>query len=125
MDALVAWEAMNWDGKNRKQKILDYAHSKGAKILLSVGGAEDHIDEAGGPIETRSGREYGRMAAQAVLDHNFDGLDYDLELLPGHHIPFYSGDFIQFLRDTHEVAREMLPQSQGYRMLKRTGGGKS
>ena len=47
IDALLGWQYLSAD---LKKETLDYAHSKGAKILLSVGGAEDHIDGTHGQV---------------------------------------------------------------------------
>ena len=122
VDAFVAWNKLS---PSLKQETLDYAHSKGAKILLSIGGAMDHIDgswgnESGMDMNgmifqgDQVAREYARFAAQAVLDNRLDGLDYDFELHPGNFGPFRQGYMKTFLEETHKKSREMLPISDGY-----------
>jgi len=58
-----------------RQSCLDYAHSKGARLLLSAGGATEQ------PFNYDA-TEYAKRAANATLFYNFDGLDFDLEGLP-------------------------------------------
>ena len=41
VDAFIAWSELS---ASRKQAALDYVHAAGAKLLLSIGGAVDHID---------------------------------------------------------------------------------
>ena len=122
VDAFVAWNKLSPD---LKQETLDYAHSNGAKILLSIGGAMDHIDgtwgnEGGMDMAglifqgEQAAREYAGFAAQAVLDNDLDGLDYDFELHPGNFGPFRQDYMKTFLEETHKKARELLPMSDGY-----------
>ena len=40
-DSFLAFEQLT---TARKQAVLDYVHARGAKIMLSIGGATDHVD---------------------------------------------------------------------------------
>ena len=102
-----------------------YVHAAGAKILLSIGGAVDHIDGSFGNEDSMDmsglifqgdapASLYAERAAQAVLDNDFDGLDYDLELHPGNFGAFRQGYMGAFLEATHIKTRQMLPASEGY-----------
>ena len=94
VDAFTEWNKLT---PVQKYDSINYVHSKGAKILLSIGGAEDHIDGTWGnrhgmDLEyglifkgVEKAREYAEMGANAVLDNNFDGLDFDFELHPGNY----------------------------------------
>jgi beta-glucanase (GH16 family) len=123
VDAFVAWNELS---KARQTATLDYAHARGAKILLSIGGAEDHIDGAFGNENSmdmsgiifhgmpKNARDYAQIACRAVIDNRFDGVDYDLELHPGNSGAFSQGYMNTFLEEVHIKTREMLPQSAGY-----------
>ena len=107
-DALSIW--MTILNESDRQEVLDYAHSKGAKILVSLGGGTDHIDTAGGAILAGKGAEYADIGVQAVLDYGLDGLDFDLELSPGNSQPFKSGAMHIFMNQALQTARQRLPK---------------
>jgi len=91
-----------------RQEILDYVHSHNAKLMLSIGGATEHLESM---IANNQGRSYGLSAAQAAADLNFDGVDFDLELQPGNNQPFLDGSFQTFLIDCTNAARSILGDS--------------
>ena len=111
-DALSVWITVLND--QDRQEILNYAHSKNAKILLSLGGGTDHLDGPGGVIAEKKGADYAELACDLVLKWGLDGLDFDLELSPANNRPFLSGEMQEFLSSSLEKAREILPKSQGY-----------
>jgi len=123
VDAFIEWNKLT---PIQKYDSINYVHSEGAKILLSIGGAKDHIDGTWGnrhgmDLEyglifkgVEKAKEYAELAANAVLDNNFDGLDFDLELHPGNYLPFREGHMNTFLEETHKRAREMLPMDERY-----------
>jgi len=59
-----------------KQDAIKYAHSKGAYVVVSAGGATDS------PYEI-SGTDYGTNAAKFAKTHFLDGVDFDLENFEG------------------------------------------
>jgi len=91
--------------KDKQKEIIDYAHSKNAKIMLSAGGATEHLEMM---VANYQGTDYGERAAQAVLDLDLDGLDFDLELEPGNNGPFLDGSMQQFLIECSQAARDIL-----------------
>lgn len=112
IDAHYTWS--NLEASDR-QKILNYAHSKGAKILLSIGGDQDTIDDIGGPIETEKGQLYGQIAAKAVLDGDFDGIDFNLHLKEGNSWYFQTGKMQKFLQDALRESRKYL--KKGHKLV--------
>lgn len=70
LDCTIAWGSM---GQDRQKATIQYAHSKGARIILSSGGATDF------PYNLISGAAYARSAAQWAVNNNLDGIDFDLE----------------------------------------------
>eukprot|EP00382_Lankesteria_abbotti_P003266 CAMPEP_0113848312 /NCGR_PEP_ID=MMETSP0372-20130328/2405_1 /TAXON_ID=340204 /ORGANISM="Lankesteria abbotti" /LENGTH=303 /DNA_ID=CAMNT_0000817777 /DNA_START=99 /DNA_END=1006 /DNA_ORIENTATION=- /assembly_acc=CAM_ASM_000359 len=58
-----------------KQACLDYVHSKGSKLIVSSGGATEI------PY-SYDATDYGQALASAALTNGFDGVDFDMELLP-------------------------------------------
>ena len=104
-DAHAQWLNLS---DNDRDKILDYAHAKGAKILLSMGGSADEIDGSGGVIETDQGKLYGNLGAKAVLDGKFDGLDFSLQLKKGNSWVFKTGKMQQFMQNSLREARKYL-----------------
>lgn len=66
---LESWAALD---PATQSAAVAYAHSKGAVVLVSIGGA----------TESPYGQDptaYGRTAASWALANAFDGVDYDLE----------------------------------------------
>ena len=108
-DAHAQWLNLS---ENDRQKILDYAHSKGAKIILSIGGENDMIDDTGGPIENEKGKLYGQLAAKAVIDGGFDGADFKLHLKVGNDWFFKTGQMSNFMTDSLREIRKYLPRGQ-------------
>ena len=56
-----------------KAEAVAYAHSKGAVVLLSVGGETER------PYGSSDAATYGRDAASWALLNKLDGVDFDLE----------------------------------------------
>ena len=77
---------------------------------LSVGGATDSLDHAGGVIEAGKGAEYAEIAANFVLQYGLDGLDFDLELEAGNSAPFKNGKMQTFMTEALVKARQLLPK---------------
>merc|ERR1711976_353652 len=84
-DALVTWQGMS---KADRQSILDYAHARNVVIMMSLGGATDHIEPL---VKAGTGAEYARPACQFCVDYDLDGVDFDIELQPGNNGPFQDG----------------------------------
>ena len=118
VDALDVWVNVLTD--DDREEVKDYYKSKGAKLMLSIGGDEDYIDGDDGVIANQKGAEYAKIGADMVLKYNLDGLDFDLELdndnfwiEPDHtHDKFYSGEFQKFMTDGLVQARSQLPLGQ-------------
>jgi len=102
VDAAAAFASLS---KSDQQEILDYAHSKGAKIMLSAGGATESIEDM---VENGSGTDYGTRAANAAIELGLDGVDFDLELEPGNNDDFLNGQMDQFVIDCSTAARNIL-----------------
>jgi hypothetical protein len=94
-----------WQGASdaAKKAAVDYAHSKGAYVTVSAGGATDS------PY-TSTGADYGKKAAQFAKDNYLDGVDFDMEnFQPGLIATGKSAsDTIQWLVDASNAARTLL-----------------
>ena len=88
-----------------QQSTIDYAHSKGAIVLASAGGAVDV------PWDNLSGEDYGSNVAKWALANNLDGVDFDIENFSQGFI-MYTGssdlDAIGYLSDMTQAARDVL-----------------
>ena len=62
--------------KDQIDETVNYAEQNGARILLSIGGATDHIDE----YALENGDDYGRQAAELVKKYKLHGVDFDFEI---------------------------------------------
>lgn len=102
VDAAGAFASLS---KSDQQEILNYAHSNGAKIMLSAGGATESIEDM---VDNGSGADYGTRAANAVIELGLDGVDFDLELEPGNNEDFINGKMGQFVIDCSTAARNIL-----------------
>lgn len=69
-DAVEAWSQMS---AAVQQSTVNYAHSKGARIIIAAGGATDT------PYGIFSGTAYGTAAANFAKNNKLDGVDFDLE----------------------------------------------
>jgi len=69
-DAAAGWDQLS---ASVQQSTIAYAHSKGARIIVSTGGSTD------APYGSFSGTTYGTTAANWAKAHYLDGLDFDLE----------------------------------------------
>jgi len=100
-DSAEVWQSI---GAAAQQSALSYVHSKGACVLLSVGGATDapfSLDPA----------SLGAEVAQYALNQQYDGIDFDIENVdPG----FTSGgvNFAQWLISATNAARNILGSSR-------------
>ena len=88
-----------------QQSTIDYAHSKGAIVLASAGGAVDV------PWDNLNGANYGTAVATWALANNLDGVDFDIENFSQGFI-MYGGttetDAIDYLSDMTKAARDVL-----------------
>jgi len=70
LDAAAAWGTLS---ASVQQSTIAYAHSKGARIVVSTGGSTDT------PYNSFTGTAYGSTAATWAKNNHLDGLDFDLE----------------------------------------------
>lgn len=116
VDAMRRWVETS---QANRDEALKYAHDRGVKIMLSLGGGTDHIEDKG--LNT-FGEEFGRLGAEMAKRWKLDGVDFDLELRPGQSQYFAktgtgvatAGYMHTFLVDSHKAARKVLPASEGY-----------
>eukprot|EP01062_Namystynia_karyoxenos_P006802 TRINITY_DN12379_c3_g1_i1.p1 TRINITY_DN12379_c3_g1~~TRINITY_DN12379_c3_g1_i1.p1 ORF type:complete len:711 (+),score=255.39 TRINITY_DN12379_c3_g1_i1:83-2134(+) len=103
-DAVQAWQGM--DAASRAA-ALAYVHSKGAKLLISAGGATENVQ---GMISSNSptGADYGTRAAQFAMKYGLDGVDFDLELAPGDPSLFKNGKAAAWIAAASVAARKVL-----------------
>jgi len=100
-DCVTQWRLL---GATEQVRIINYAHSKGARIIASAGGATDS------PYSTFTGDAYGRSLATWAKTNNLDGVDFDLEnfqmefVWPG---KTYA-QMVQWVADATNAAREVL-----------------
>jgi hypothetical protein len=107
----TAWDAVEAWGQMpvaTQQSVIDYAHSKNARIIISAGGATDT------PFDAFTGTAYGSAVANWAKDHNLDGVDFDLEnfgwgFTAGSHSV---ADSIQWVADATNAARSILGASK-------------
>jgi len=69
-DAAAAWAQLSSAQQN---ETVAYAHSKGARITVSAGGATDN------PYNAFTGTAYGQSVANWAKEKHLDGVDFDLE----------------------------------------------
>eukprot|EP01087_Luapelamoeba_hula_P009078 TRINITY_DN231_c1_g1_i1.p1 TRINITY_DN231_c1_g1~~TRINITY_DN231_c1_g1_i1.p1 ORF type:complete len:321 (+),score=53.23 TRINITY_DN231_c1_g1_i1:182-1144(+) len=101
-DMAQAWASVS---KGNQQQAMNYAHSKGAKVMVSAGGSTES------PYGQVSGYGYGQRVAQWAVDNNLDGVDFDMEnLRPGFIAPGLSSAAatVQWLADASNGARSVL-----------------
>lgn len=68
-------------GSEAKDSAISYAHTKGAVVLLSVGGSTE------APY-SGDASAYGRTAANWAQNNGLDGVDFDLEkIMTGEAVP--------------------------------------
>lgn len=101
-DALITWSGMS---KADRQSILDYSHERGVVIMMSLGGATDHIEPL---VKAGTGAEYSKAACQFCIDYDLDGVDFDIELDPGNNGPFMDGSMQQFIIDGTQACRQII-----------------
>eukprot|EP00026_Physarum_polycephalum_P013920 Phypoly_transcript_14380.p1 GENE.Phypoly_transcript_14380~~Phypoly_transcript_14380.p1 ORF type:complete len:310 (-),score=55.62 Phypoly_transcript_14380:67-972(-) len=100
-DAAAAWDQI---GSSGQQSTIAYAHSKGARIIVSAGGDTDL------PYSSFTGAAYGTAAAQWAKQRYLDGVDFDLENI---NLGFTFGSYgtqasIQWVIDATNSARSVL-----------------
>lgn len=81
--------ALVWGNLTKDKQIdtINYAHARGAKILVSAGGSTDSEVYNMDPVI------YAQNVCQWAIANNLDGVDYDLEqILPGFLIPGKTSD---------------------------------
>lgn len=80
MEGSIADMAQAWQTVSQadQQSTIQYAHSKGAVVLVTAGGSTES------PYSQYSGEKYGSDAATWAKANNLDGVDFDMEnILPG------------------------------------------
>lgn len=110
VDAALSFEKLP---SHKQESIINYAHLHGAKIMISAGGATEHVDHMlldtiPLDIAFSEGENYARGAADKVNELNLDGIDFDIELLPQNNQPFLNGRMAQFVKGTIHGARKYL-----------------
>ena len=104
-DALQVWTQLS---NAEKQEILDYAHARGAKLVMSVGGATEGVEQHLNSADNyQAGFEYGVLYGNMAVDLMFDGVDFDLELQPKNYKPFLDGSAQDFFRGNFDGARSV------------------
>eukprot|EP01097_Dermamoeba_algensis_P006520 TRINITY_DN4084_c0_g1_i1.p1 TRINITY_DN4084_c0_g1~~TRINITY_DN4084_c0_g1_i1.p1 ORF type:complete len:338 (-),score=82.88 TRINITY_DN4084_c0_g1_i1:336-1349(-) len=106
-DAAQAWVSVDPAVRNA---TLKYVHSKGAKLMVSIGGGTENV---GGFITNNSptGASYGTKAADWAKAYGLDGVDFDLELPPGDSSLFRNGKAIDWIANATLSARLVLGSS--------------
>jgi V8-like Glu-specific endopeptidase/chitinase len=100
-DIAQAWQGIS---QSDQQAAVNYAHSKGAQVMVAAGGSTVS------PYSQISGSDYGQRVAQWALQNNLDGVDFDMEnfdtglVAPG----LSASDTIQWLVDASNAARSVL-----------------
>ena len=87
------------------QAVITMAHAAGAKLLVSAGGATMDLESV---MTEMTGTAFGQTVAQWAVDHQLDGVDFDLETTPGNSAPFRDGSLISWAVDATRAAREIL-----------------
>lgn len=101
-DALITWSQMS---KSDRQAIINYAHERNVIIMMSLGGATDHIEPW---VEEKRGAEYAYDACKFCNEYDLDGVDFDIELTPGNNGPFVDGSMQQFIIDGTMACRNII-----------------
>jgi len=101
-DMAVAWQGV---GAQSQVAAMSYAHSRGAIVMVSAGGATDepwtsYLD----------GASYGAFAGQWAKANNLDGVDFDIENLgPGFTAGSFNGDaFSTWLAQASIAAKQFV-----------------
>jgi len=107
------YAASTWGGLggSAQQSAVSYAHSHGARVVVSAEGSED------APYWKSSGASYGTTVANWAKANNLDGVDFDLENIGGGFT--YSGNganldtaqMVQWIADATNNARSILGAS--------------
>jgi len=83
-DMAVAWQGLS---QEVQLDCISYAHQRGAKVLVSAGGATDES------MYGVAADEYAKQVCDWANANNLDGVDYDLEgILPGFLLPGKNAD---------------------------------
>lgn len=94
-----------------QQSVVEYAHSKGANIIVSVGGSSYGNGSIPTDYTLGGGAAYGTAAANFALENNLDGIDLDMENFTNT-FGTYSGmtkeQSIAWLTDATYAARNVL-----------------
>jgi hypothetical protein len=97
--------AENWGNLQDSVKLdtIKYAHSKGAKIIVSIGG------ETESPYSNNA-TAYGINIATWANANRLDGVDFDLENFGGHLVAGSLTDVqtVQWIADATNAARSVL-----------------
>jgi chitinase len=100
-DSAQSWSAMN---DTARAKTMDYVHSKGACMLISVGGATDS------PYN-QDPWNVGSEAAQWAIKYQLDGVDFDLENIDVG-FKYRSEDMAGWITNATLSARKVLGDSR-------------
>lgn len=93
-----------------RSSTIEYAHSHGANVIVSAGGAGYNAYPSGG------GTAFGQGAAQFALNNSLDGVDFDFENFTTAFGTPLSGlnkqQTIQWMLDANSAARALLGSSR-------------
>ena len=98
-DMCILWNSFPDD----QVSLLNYAHNKGAIIMASAGGATEPIQN----IMNIS--NYGTIVAKWVVDHNLDGIDFDIENFSN-----TDTDFINEINFTSSISKQARDYFKNY-----------
>jgi len=101
-DSVGVWAGMS---VSQRQAVIAMAHAAGAKLLVSAGGATMDLETV---MTEMTGTVFGQTVAQWAVDHQLDGVDFDLETTPGNSAPFRDGSLISWAVDATRAARDIL-----------------
>jgi len=96
-----------WGGISNRSDIVNYLHSKNAKIIVSAGGSTDT------PYSSTTGANYGTAVANWAKANDLDGVDFDLENFGAGftHGSLNTAACIQWVADATNAARKILGAS--------------
>ena len=100
-DMLQAWAGIS---NARRAAALNYAHSRGAVVMLSASGATTT------PYTATTGRAYGQAVATYAVQYGLDGVDFDLENLEYKctYGSMTSANIVTWMSDATLAARSVL-----------------
>lgn len=103
-DLALVWQTMS---AADRQSTMTYVRSKGAKVIVSAGGATES------PYTAMTGTAYGTAVATWAKNNLLDGVDFDLENFSAGFVypPLSATQLVQWLVDATNAARTVLGSS--------------